>query len=55
MAAGPYSQHLDKTFANYQPLTPLSLLERAALVHPDHVAIIHGRLRRTYQIGRAHV
>ena len=44
-----YDQNLDKTAANYQPLTPLSLLERAAQVHPDHVAVIHGRLRRSYR------
>jgi fatty-acyl-CoA synthase len=34
--------------ANYQPLSPLPLLARAALVHPDHVAIIHGALRLSY-------
>jgi fatty-acyl-CoA synthase len=48
MPANPYAQNLDRTPANYQPLTPLSFLERAALVHPDHTAVIHGRLRRTY-------
>ena len=48
MPANPYAQNLDRTPANYQPLTPLSFLERAALVNPDHTAVIHGRLRRTY-------
>jgi len=49
MATSPYACDLDKNPANYQPLTPLSFLERAALVYPDHVAIIHGPLRRTYR------
>jgi fatty-acyl-CoA synthase len=49
MATSPYQFDLDKNPANYQPLTPLSFLERAALVYPDHVAIIHGPLRRTYR------
>ncbi len=48
MPANPYAQNLDRTPANYQPLTPLSFMERAALVNPDHTAVIHGRLRRTY-------
>ncbi len=48
MPANPYAQNLDRTPANYQPLTPLSFLERAALVHPGHLAVIHGRLRWTY-------
>src|SRR5262249_18703716 len=34
--------------ANFQPLTPLSLLDRSAAVYPDHTAIIHGPLRRSY-------
>jgi len=34
--------------ANYQPLTPLSFLERAAKVFPRHTAIIHGRQRTDY-------
>jgi fatty-acyl-CoA synthase len=45
----PYDTDLDKTPANYQPLTPLTFLERAAQVFPDRVAIIHGPLRRTYR------
>jgi fatty-acyl-CoA synthase len=44
-----YDIDLDKTPANYQPLTPLTFLERAAQVFPDRVAIIHGPLRRTYR------
>ena len=49
MSQNPYSVGLDKNPANYQPLTPIGLLERAAKVHPDHVAIIHGNLRRSYR------
>ena len=45
----PYNQDLDQNPANYQPLTPLSFLERAADVFPDHTAIIHGNLKRTYR------
>ena len=44
----PYDNDLDRNPANYQPLTPLLFLERAATVHPAHTAIIHGALRRTY-------
>ncbi|MBX3522756.1 MAG: acyl-CoA synthetase [Xanthobacteraceae bacterium] len=43
-----YDIDLDKNSANYQPLTPISFLERSAAVFPDHVAIIHGLMRRTY-------
>jgi fatty-acyl-CoA synthase len=44
-----YETGLDKNPANYQPLTPLTLLERAARVYPDHIAIIHGASRTTYR------
>ena len=47
--AHPYSAGLDKTPANHQPLTPLSFLRRAANVHPDHTAVIHGRVRTDYR------
>ena len=43
-----YDVDLDKTPANYQPLTPLSFLARSASVHPEHIAIIHGKQRTTY-------
>jgi len=45
----PYNQNLDPNPANYQPLTPLSFLERASDVFPDFVAIIHGTQRFTYR------
>jgi fatty-acyl-CoA synthase len=44
----PYDIDLDRNPANFQPLTPLGFLERAAAVYPAHTAIIHGPLRRTY-------
>ena len=47
-APSPYDSGLDRNPANYQPLTPLMFLERAASVYPAHPAIIHGKLRRTY-------
>jgi fatty-acyl-CoA synthase len=43
-----YDHGLDRTPANYQPLTPLTLLDRAARTWPDRTAIIHGGLRRSY-------
>ncbi|MCC0021747.1 MAG: acyl-CoA synthetase [Nitratireductor sp.] len=49
MMANPYNTDLDRNPANYQPLTPLQFLERAASVFPDHVAIVHGGLRRNYR------
>jgi fatty-acyl-CoA synthase len=45
----PYDIDLDRNPANYQPLTPLTFLERAAAVYPDHTAIVHGGLRRSYR------
>src|SRR5262249_34584908 len=48
MAKTPYETDLDRNAANFQPLTPLTLIERAASVFPDHTAIIHGKLRRSY-------
>jgi fatty-acyl-CoA synthase len=46
--SNPYNTDLDRNPANYQPLTPLNFLERAASVFPDHTAIVHGELRRSY-------
>ncbi len=48
MAKTPYDTELDRNPANYQPLTPLGFLQRAAAVFPAHTAVIHGRLRRSY-------
>src|SRR3954469_17143654 len=46
--ANPYDTDLDRNPANFQPLTPLTFLERAAAVYPAHTAVIHGPLRRSY-------
>ena len=46
--ARPYETGLDRTPANFQPLTPLVFLERAAKTFPKHTAIIHGRQRTDY-------
>lgn len=46
--AGIYDIGLEKNAANYVPLTPLSLLKRAALVHPQLPAVIHGERRYTW-------
>ncbi len=43
-----YDVDLDKTPANYQPLTPLAFLARSASVYPEHIAIIHGKNRTSY-------
>ncbi|HEY1637437.1 MAG TPA: AMP-binding protein, partial [Rhizomicrobium sp.] len=43
-----YTSGLDRNPANYQPLTPLSFLERAAAVFPERTAILHGRQRYSY-------
>jgi len=48
MAKTPYDIDLERNPANYQPLTPLTFLERAASVFPAHTAVIHGGLRRSY-------
>ncbi|MGN6515566.1 MAG: acyl-CoA synthetase [Rhizomicrobium sp.] len=43
-----YDTDLDRNPANYQPLTPLTFLERAANTFPDRVAIVHGKQQFTY-------
>jgi fatty-acyl-CoA synthase len=43
-----YDMDLDRNPANFQPLTPLSFLERAAAVFPQRVAVVHGARRWTY-------
>ncbi|MGJ5036692.1 MULTISPECIES: acyl-CoA synthetase [unclassified Bradyrhizobium] len=52
MSTNQYQLGLDKTPANYVPLTPLSFLARSAAVYPDHVSTVYeGRSftwRQTY-------
>ena len=45
----PYDTGLDRNAANFQPLTPLSFLARAADVYPEQTAIIHGARSWTYR------
>src|SRR5262245_62933525 len=44
----PYAQHLDKCAANFQPLSPLPFLQRAAAVYPQRIAVIHGQRQDSY-------
>lgn len=46
--ASVYTEHLGKTAANYVPLTPLHFIERAAQVYPNHPAMIHLGVTRTW-------
>ena len=45
-----YEQHLGQVAANYEALTPLNFLERAATVFPNKLAVIHSdaNIRRTW-------
>ena len=45
----PYDIGLPKNAANYQPLTPLTFLPRAASVFPDRPAIVHGEKTTSYR------
>lgn len=40
---------LDRQAANYTSLTPLGFIERAASVYPSRTAIIHGKLRQSWE------
>jgi fatty-acyl-CoA synthase len=40
---------LEQNSANYAPMTPLSLIERAAQVYPHKLAIVHGTSRQDWQ------
>jgi fatty-acyl-CoA synthase len=48
LGASPYDTGLDRNPANFQPMTPLSHLARAAATYPDTVAVIHGKARLSY-------
>lgn len=45
----PYTAGLDQNPANFEPLTPLSFLPRAASVYPKRIAWIHGEKVATYE------
>ncbi len=40
---------LPKTAANHVPLSPVSFLIRAATVHPDRLAVVHGAYRASWR------
>ncbi len=43
-----FDQDLPRTEANFAPISPLSFIERTAQVYPHRLAVVHGRLRRTW-------
>ncbi len=49
----PYDQNLDRNPANFEPLTPLQFLERAAWTFPNKTSVIHGDLKRTWAETRS--
>ncbi|HEY7688434.1 MAG TPA: AMP-binding protein, partial [Dongiaceae bacterium] len=44
----PYETDLDKSPANYVPLSPLTFIARAAAVYPQRTAVIHGNQRYSW-------
>ncbi|MFT5113038.1 MAG: fatty-acyl-CoA synthase [Parasphingorhabdus sp.] len=42
MTSNLFSDGLEKTPANYTPLTPLSFLARTARTYPEHISVVHG-------------
>ena len=42
MSKTAYEQGLDKNPANYVPLSPLSFIERTAMVYPTRTSVVHG-------------
>ena len=44
----PFETGLDRNPANFQALTPLTFIERAAAVYPSRPAVVHGEIRRTW-------
>jgi fatty-acyl-CoA synthase len=49
----PYRQGLSRNAANHVPLSPISLVDWAADVFPDRLALIHGGLRLSWAELRA--
>ncbi|MEM6660358.1 MAG: AMP-binding protein, partial [Pseudomonadota bacterium] len=47
-ATNIYERHLDKTRANYTPLSPLSFIERTAQVYPDYPSVVYEGRRYTW-------
>ena len=44
----PFETGLDRNPANFQALTPLTFIERAAAVYPNRPAVVHGEIRRSW-------
>ncbi len=44
----PFDAGLEKSPANFQPLTPLGFLERAAAVYPERTAVVYGTQHTSY-------
>ncbi len=44
-----FNQDLPTQAANYEPLSPVSFLRRAAAIRPDQLAVVHGTRRYTYR------
>ena len=49
MTQSAFETGLGKNPANFQPLTPLTFLERSAAIFPERIAVIHGNMRVSYQ------
>ena len=47
-ALNPYEYGMPRDAANFQALSPLGFLERAASVCPEHPALINGDQRQTW-------
>ena len=45
----PFETNLDRNAANFQPLTPLSFIERTAATYPEKTAVIHGSISRSWK------
>ncbi|MBT4490526.1 MAG: AMP-binding protein, partial [Rhodospirillaceae bacterium] len=48
MSANPFETDLPITAANYQALSPLSFLAKAAWTYPDYTSVIDGQARYTW-------
>ena len=48
MPNSQYTTDLDKNVANYAPLSPLTFIERAASVYPEHCALVYNESRRNW-------
>lgn len=49
MNEGIYDQNMPQNAANFEALSPVTFIERAASVHPNKVAVVHEGVRRTWK------